>query len=307
MDPIKTLDEMVQHVKQSGLRQKVAVAMAEDSNTIGAIAEAIREGFIEAIMIGDQEKIKAVAQAEGISTDLFTIQNTVSDSEAAVLAVKLVREGTADVLMKGLVGTDKFLRAVMDKQTGLLPPKAVMTYVCALQIPRYHKLLFISDTAVLPFPDLDQKIAMVNYAVAMAKNFGISKPKVALLSAAEKWSSHFPSHTDYALISKMAQRNQIKDCIIDGPLDLFLACDKESVQIKNVPTPVDGDADIAIFPTLESSNTFYKGVMLFGGGELAGLIQGTTKPVVVMSRSESSKSKFYCIALSCLMAANTPA
>jgi phosphotransacetylase len=181
-------------------------------------------------------------------------------------------------------------------------PGAILSYVCAIQIPLYHKLLFITDTAVIPVPSLEQKIAMAKYAVEMAGRFGIRKPRIALVSATEKSSRHFASNHDYGEMMKMAREGLFADCIMDGPLDIFLACDKKSVDIKGVDTPVGGDADILLFPSLESSNPFYKGMMLFAGGELAGLIRGTEKPVIVMSRSESEISKFYCIALACLMA-----
>jgi phosphotransacetylase len=204
--------------------------------------------------------------------------------------------------MKGLVGTDKFLKAVMDKENGLMLPDAVLSYVGAMEIPAYHKLLFITDPAVIPFPNLDQKVAMARYAIEMAQKFGIKKPKIALIGASEKMNRHFENSVDYSIMCKMADRNQIKNCIMDGPLDIFLACDKNSIAIKGIETPVNGDADILLFPSLESSNPFYKGLMLFADGELAGLIRGTEKPVIVMSRSESEISKFYCIALSCLMA-----
>jgi len=302
MKPIRKLDEMVEHVKGLGLKRRIAVVLAEDPNTVGAIAKAVKEGFAEAIMLGDAQKIKDVSKAEGVDPSIFTIIDIPNDIECANEAVRMVRDGEADVLMKGLVGTDKFLKAVLNKQKGLLPPKAVMSYVCAVEIPKYDKLLFLTDTAVIPFPDLNQKIAMLKYSVTMAQKFGIEKPKVALLSAAEKASAHFPSHTDYAVMCKMVNRRQLPDCTIDGPIDMFLACDPASVAIKGVPTPVNGQADVLLFPSIEASNIFYKGIMLFGGGELAGLIQGTIKPVVVMSRSESAASKYYCIALSCLMA-----
>jgi len=257
---------------------------------------------LEAIMIGDEQEIRSKSQAEGIDPEIFTIVHIPDDVAATQEAVRMARADEADVVMKGLVGTDKFLKAVLNKEQGLLPPKAVMTYVCALDLPKYNKLLFVSDTAVLPYPDLNQKIAMVNYSVKMAQRFGIEKPKVALISATEKPNKAFQSSLDDSLICKMAERGQIKDCIIDGPLDIFLACDPASVEIKGIPTPINGEADCLVFPSLESCNAFYKGLMLFAGGELGGLIQGTIKPVVVMSRSESEKSKFYCIALSVLMA-----
>lgn len=302
MEPIRSLEQLAEQVKTRGVRKKLAVAMAEDANTMGAIARAIHDGIADAVMIGDAHRIRTVAADCDVDPDIFTIVDLPDGKAAVSEAVSMVRAGDADVLMKGLVGTDVFLKGVLNKHGGLMPPKGVMSYVCAIEVPRYHKLLFVTDPAVLPFPDLKQKIAMVNYAVAMARRFGIETPKVALLSAAEKLSPHFESHTDFAMITKMAQRGQIKHCIIDGPLDVFLACDPDSVTIKGVDTPVGGDADVLVFPTIESCNTFYKGLMLFGGGELGGFIQGTTRPVVMMSRSESPASKFYCIAAACLMA-----
>ncbi|NOR45143.1 MAG: phosphate acetyltransferase [Candidatus Delongbacteria bacterium] len=293
---------MVEHVIASGIKKKIAVACGEDQNTIGALAKAVKNGFATAIMVGNKEKIVAQAKEEKIDPAIFEIIDIPNPVEAVYAALKLVKTDKADVLMKGLVGTDIFLKAVMDKTDGLLPPKAIMSYVAALEIPAYHKLLFISDTAVLLNPDLDQKIAMLDYAVKMTNAFGIKKPKVALVGATEKVSSRLPSSIDYSAICKMCERGQLQECIVDGPLDIFLACDKKSIDIKGIKTPINGDADVLIFPTLEACNSFYKGLMLFAGAELGGLIQGTEKPVVVMSRSESEKSKYYCIAMSCLMA-----
>ena len=293
---------MADTVRSAGKKQRIAVAWAQDPNTVGSLYRAVSEGFAEALMIGRREHILKTCNETGADPDRFTIIETTDEKEAAALAVSMTRSGEADIVMKGLVGTDKFLRAVMDKEKGLLPPKAVMSYVCAVEIPAYHKLLFITDTAVIPFPDLDQKVAMAEYAITMARRFGIEKPSVALIGASEKVSSHFPNTLDYSVMCKMAERGQISPCVMDGPVDLFLACDPASVKIKGVDTPLAGNADILLFPSLEACNPFYKGLMLFGGGELAGMICGTTKPVVLMSRSESELSKYYCVALACLMA-----
>ena len=293
---------MADAVRSAALKQRIAVAWAQDPNTVGSLYRAVSEGFAEALMIGRREQILKTCSETGADPERFTIIETADEREAAALAVSMTRSGEADIVMKGLVGTDKFLRAVMDKEKGLLPPKAVMSYVCAVEIPAYRKLLFITDTAVIPFPDLDQKVAMAEYAITMARRFGIEKPSVALIGASEKVSSHFPNTLDYSVMCKMAERGQISQCVMDGPVDLFLACDPASVKIKGVDTPLAGNADILLFPSLESCNPFYKGLMLFGGGELAGMICGTTKPVVLMSRSESELSKYYCVALACLMA-----
>jgi phosphate butyryltransferase len=292
---------MVEKVFSLKKKRRIAVAWAQDTNTIGAIHRAVNEGLVEAIMIGRSVEIKKTCRLVGIDEKSFTLIEADNETMASVEAVKLTKTGQADIVMKGLVGTDKFLRAVMDKKDGLMFSDAVLSYVCALEIPAYHKLLFLTDPVVIPFPNLDQKIAMAGYAIEMAARFGVDMPKIALIGASEKMSRHFDNSFDYAVMCKMVERGQIKNCIMDGPLDLFLACDKKSVVIKGIQTPVNGDADILLFPSLESSNPFYKGLMLFAHGEMAGLIRGTEKPVIVMSRSESEKSKYYCIALACLM------
>jgi phosphate butyryltransferase len=299
---IKRLGEMADQVKSAGKRYRIAVAWAQDANTIGALRRAFDEGFADPLMIGIASEIERAANAAGIDISGLPLIEVRTENEACQKAVAMARSGEADVVMKGLVGTDKFLMAVMDKENGILPPKAVMTYVCALEIPSYNKLLFLTDPAVIPFPDLDQKVAMVNYAIGMAGRFGIDNPKVALIGASEKVSRHFQNTLEYSAMCKMVERGQIKKCIIDGPLDLFLACQPESIGIKGVDTPIGGEADVLLFPNLEASNPFYKSLMLFGGAELAGMICGPTKPVVVMSRSDSELTKYYCITLSCLMA-----
>ena len=247
-------------------KHRIAVAWAQDNNTLGAINKAVKKGFIEAILIGKPDEIRKTCKDEGIDENNFTLLESDSENQASAEAVRLAKTGEADIVMKGLVGTDKFLKAIMDKEKGLMLQNAVLSYVCALEIPAYHKLLFITDTAVIPFPDLDQKVAMARYAIEMAQKFGIEKPRIALIGASEKMSRHFENSVDYSIMCKMADRNQIQNCIMDGPLDIFLACDKKSLEIKGVESPVNGEADILLFPSLESSNPFYKGLMLFAQG-----------------------------------------
>jgi phosphotransacetylase len=294
---LSQIEEVVLSLKK---KYRVAVAWPQDINSIGAINKAVENGLISAILIGNISEIKKICQLNQIDTDRFTLVDSDNETAASEEAVRLAKSGGADIIMKGLVGTDKFLRAVMDKEKGLMIPGAVLSYVCALEIPAYQKLLFITDPAVIPCPNLEQKVAMARYAIEMAKKTGISRPKIALIGASEKMSKHFSYTADYTEMKKMPEF--LNSCDIDGPLDIFLACDKKSVEIKGVETPVNGEADILLFPSLESSNPFYKGLMLFAKAELAGLIQGTEKPVIVMSRSESEQSKYYCISLSCLMA-----
>jgi len=302
MEPITRLNQIPERLKTTGQCYRVAVAAAEDANTLGAVMRATADGFAKPVLIGNRDAILHTAAEANVPVDESYIVHVPDHAGAVATAVGMVKNGEADVLMKGLVNTDLFLKAVLNPEKGLLPKGQVMSYVCAVEVPAYPKLLFVTDTAVLPFPDLKQKEAMLRYALRMARRFGVEQPKVALIGASEKVSEHFPNSVDYALLSKMAERGAFGDCIVDGPLDVFLACDPASAAIKGVPTPVAGEADVLLFPSLESCNPFYKGLMLFAGGELAGMICGPEKPVVVMSRSESENSKYYCIALSCLMA-----
>lgn len=292
---------MVEKVLSIGIKRRIAIAWAHDTNTILAVQKAVSEGIAEALLLGDPDEIMSACTNAGADHRHFTLIRSADERSSCAEAVKLARDGGADIVMKGLVGTDKFLKAVLDKQTGIMEKGSVLSYVCALQIPAYHKLLFITDPAVIPFPTLDQKIRMTQYAIEMSARFGIDIPKIALISASEKKSGLFESSAHYSEMCRMAEEGGFGSCKMDGPLDLFLACDEESVRIKGVDTPIGGDADILVFPSIESCNPFYKGLMLFAGGELAGLLRGTGKPVVMMSRSESEKSKFYCIALACLM------
>jgi phosphate butyryltransferase len=302
MESIRNFQELTEKLTGLEISSRIAVARAEDPNTLGAIKRATEAGFVRAILIGNQKRISDIAGQIGLNAASYQILEAETDASATELAVELVKTGEADILMKGLVNTDLFLKAVLSKDNGLMIPGAVMSYVCALQIPAYHKLLFVTDTAVLPAPDLRQKTAMLQYSLEMTKRFGIHRPKIALIGASEKAGNHSQTAIDCSILCKMAERGQLGDCIVDGPLDVFLACDPESLLIKNVQTPIGGDADVLLFPTLEACNAFYKGLVRFAGAELAGLIRGTQKPVVVMSRSESENSKFYCLALACLMA-----
>ncbi len=292
---------MVAKVLESGKKHRIAVAWAHDKNTISALSEAVRSGFASALMVGNKEKIFSVCREAGIDCNVFSIVEADDEDMATGLAVKLVREGDADVIMKGLISTDKYLKAIMDKEKGLMAPGAILSYTGAIEVPAYHKLFVVTDCAVIPYPSLRQKIAMTRYAIDMARKLEIEKPRIALIGASEKPSSHFSYSADYIEMLRMSEEGFFGDCIMDGPMDIFLACDRNSSKVKGITTRINGDADVLIFPSLESCNPFYKGLMLFADGKIAGLIRGTTKPVILMSRNETEKSKYYCIAMSCLM------
>ena len=302
MKSISSFAELTAHLQSVNNRKRLAVANAVDSHTLDAVLMAVEKGLVEAYLIGDVAAIESPELFEHNPSPYIHIIDMPDVKQATLEAVRMVREGEADILMKGLVNTDIILRAILDKEKGLLPPGRVMTYNAALEIPGYHKLLFFSDPAVIPSPSLEQRTAMIKYAIASAHKFGIEQPKVALIHATEVANPKIHYMQDYLDIMDAWRKGEFGDVIMDGPLDIFLALNKERGSIKNVPSPVLGDADVLIFPNFEAANVFYKGVSLFGGAEMGGLLQGPDKPVVMTSRSESVQSKFYSIAIACILA-----
>lgn len=302
MESISSFAELTAHLTRVNCRKRMAVANAVDSHTLEAVLHAVDLGIIEAFLIGDVASIESPQLFEHNLSPYIHIIDRPEVLDATLEAVRMVRSGEADILMKGLVNTDVLLRAILDKEKGIIPPGNILTYNAAMEIPKYHKLLFFSDPVVIPSPSLVQRTAMIKYAITTANKFGIVKPKIALIHATEVANPKIHYMQDYLDIKEMWRNGEFGDVILDGPLDIFLALDKEAGSIKNIPTPVLGDADIIIFPNFECANTFYKGLSIFAGAEMGGLLQGLNNPVVLTSRSESVKSKFYSIAMACVMA-----
>jgi phosphate butyryltransferase len=205
--------------------------------------------------------------------------------------------------MKGLVSSDKYMRAILNKEHGLMPkPDAVLSHVTVIENPNYHKLMFVSDVAVIPVPDFKQKVMMTHYLITAAHTLGIENPKVAIIAATEQVMASMPACVDAAMIAKMADRGQIKGAIIDGPLALDVAIDKESCEIKKLKSEVGGDADCLLFPNIESGNVFFKTNTKLAGAELGGVVFGAKVPCVLTSRGDSEKTKLYSIALAAMLA-----
>jgi phosphate butyryltransferase len=221
---------------------------------------------------------------------------------AVAKAVDIVNAGEGDLLMKGLCSTDKYMRAILNKEKGLLPPKAVLSHVTLISHEHYHKLLLVSDIAVIPAPDLHQKTAMASYLVAVARRLGITRPKVAVVAATEQVLPAMPACVEGAILAKMADRGQIKDCILDGPLSLDVAISKEAAQIKHVTSEVAGDADCLLFPNLEAANIFYKTITrLSPKARIAAVVTGAKVPCVLSSRGDTTETKLDSIVLAALM------
>lgn len=301
MNTISTFAELTHYLQLKGIRRKLAVANATDTHTLEAVIKAVDAGIVEAYLIGDVAAIESPEILQHQLSKYIHIIDIPDSTLATLEAVRMVHEHEADILMKGLVHTDVLLRAILDKTKGLLRPGKVLSYSAAIEIPGYHKLVFFTDPAVIPSPTVEQRKAMINYSIRTASRYGINKPKIALIHATEKANPRIQYMQDYLDIMAEWRSGTFGNVIMDGPVDIFLALDKERGSIKNVPTPVLGDADILIFPNFESANSFYKGLSIFAGAEMAGILEGTDQPVVLTSRSDSSQSKFYSICMACIM------
>lgn len=299
---ITKLDQIIEFVKTKPQKRLVA-AYANDAHTIQAVNNAVEMGIVQATLVGDEATIKGVCQSSNIDPQKFTIIQEADENKAAAKACELINNGEGDILMKGLLSTDKYMRAILNKERGLMPgPKAVLSHVTVIQTPRYHKLIICGDVAIIPAPDLNQKVAITNYLIKTAKSLQIENPKVALLAATEQMLPAMPACVDAAIISKMSERGQIKGATVDGPLGLDVAIDMECVQIKQLKSPVAGDADCLLFPNIESGNLFYKSNTKLAGGELGAMVVGAKVPCVLSSRGDSTQTKLYSIALAAAMA-----
>ncbi|MBP3382719.1 MAG: phosphate butyryltransferase [Tidjanibacter sp.] len=298
---IKHLEDIVAAAKASG-KKKMIVAYGQDTHSIGATDMAIKAGIAEVTLVGDPEEIKKSCEAEGVDMSQYTIIPESEDVKAVEIAVKAVHNGEYDVLMKGVVPTDKYMRGILNKEWGLLPAGTTLSHVTVLEIPAYHKLLTVSDVAVLPLPNFEQKKQIAKYLVKTAQTLGIEQPKVALIAPSEQLLPKVISSVESAELSALGQNGELGDGIFQGPLALDVAIDMESVQIKKLTGPVAGDADCLLFPNIESGNVFFKACSKFGGAELAAMVAGPSAPCVLTSRGDSTKTKLYSIALACLSA-----
>ncbi len=298
---LTTFEQIFEELRSRGSRKRMVAAWGVDSHTIAAASKAIDLGLADVILVGDEALIAKACTEEGVDVNKFTVVHNPNELQAVAQAVQMIREGQGDFLMKGLCSTDKFLRAILNKETGLLPPKGTLTHCTTLEIPSYHKLLFVGDVAVIPAPDIKQKQIIMECLVKTAKAVGVETPKVALIAATEQVLASQPATIDAALLAKMAERGQIKGCVADGPLALDVAIDQESVQIKGLVSPVAGDADCLLFPNIESGNVFYKAnSKLVQGVRQAGILVGAKVPCVLSSRADSIDTKLNSIAIAAM-------
>lgn len=300
MRPINNFNTIISHLRSLGERKQVALVCPDDSHTEYVINRALEEQIADFQLVTGGKRATFIDKLKEKYPSHITVTETETPDAAAAMAVSLVREGKAEVLMKGTINTDNLLRAVLNKEHGLLERGKVMTHVTVAQIPAYSKLLVFSDAAVIPRPTEEQFCAILGYVADVCRNLGTECPHIALIHCTEKVSEKFPHTLSYEKLKQDASCGKYGNVAVDGPMDVKTACDKHSGEIKGISSPVVGNADALIFPNIEAGNVFYKTITLFANAQTAGMLYGTTAPIVVASRADSGESKFNSLALACL-------
>jgi phosphate butyryltransferase len=301
METIKSFEDMVIHLAQRNDRKRVAVVWAADRNSQVSVARALEIGFIEAIFVGCQAEVEANESIMRYASHVSFIPADDRD-EAARISVKLVRDGGADILMKGLINTDNLLHVVLNKEKGILPKGRVLTHITAAKLAEYDKLLFFTDSAVIPYPTQEQRVEQVRYIADLCHKMGIDEPRIALNHCTEKVNEkYFPFTVGYQDIKEMARQGEFGRCIVDGPLDLKTSISPESLRIKGIDSPLGGESDAIVFPDIEAGNAFYKTITFFHS-DTAGMLVGPIVPVVLPSRADSKRCKFNSLALAAMFA-----
>ncbi len=292
---LRYLSELKELLADKPVRRLV-LAAAQDLNSLSSVIKAARDGFIEPILVGDKEAIQNIANTGNIDISGVRMIHE-PDTELAVgIAVKMVRSNQADILMKGKVGTSSLLKAVLNKEWGLRTG-SLLSHIAIFEVEAYHKLIAVTDVAMNIAPNLQDKIAIVNNSVACLNKLGVDMPKVAVLGAVEMVSENMQATLDAALLSKMNQRDQIKHCIIDGPLAFDNAISLESANHKGIRSEVAGDTDLLLMPDIEVGNVLYKSLVFFAHAKVAAVILGASAPIVLTSRSDSDQAKYDSILL----------
>ncbi len=298
---MNNFDALLEQVKSCSMK-KLAVAVAEDDAVLGAVEEAKKRKIADAILVGDEDKIRSIAAEINMDVDQFEIVDVKDHTEAALTAVKLVHDGKADMYMKGLIDTKGFLKSVLDKEVGLRTGKP-LSHVCLFEIEGYEKMFFLTDVAFIPYPTLEDKVGIINNTVEVAHACGVECPKVAPLAAVEVVNPKMPATVEAAELTKMNEEGKITGCIVDGPLSMDLAIDPEAARHKGATgRKIVGDADILLFPDIHAGNLVYKTLVHTAHVKNGNVLTGTKAPVILTSRSDDLETKVNSITVAAIVA-----
>jgi len=298
---VKKFDDLISKVNECSMKT-VSVAVAQDEAVLEAVKAAKERNIANAILVGDEEKIKEVAASINMNIDDYKIIDEKDNATAALKAVELVHNGEADMYMKGLIDTKTFLKSVLDKEVGLRNNRP-LSHVCVFEIEGYEKLLFLTDVAFMTYPTLEDKVHIIENTVEICKACGVENPKVAPLAAVEVVNPKMPVTVEADELRKMNEEGKIKDCIVDGPLSLDIAICPEAAKEKGATDrKIQGDADILLFPDIHAGNLVYKTLVHTAKVKNGNIITGTKAPVILTSRSDDFETKVNSIALGSVVA-----
>jgi len=296
---VKRLEDLVNMAAQKG-RRTLIVAVAQDKEVLLAVKSASDAGLIKPLLVGDPDEIKEAAKEAGLDITNIDIFPVTDKQQACNMAAGMARDNQNSILMKGIVTTGMLMKAVLDKGNGLMSGN-LLSHIAFFESPYYHKLICITDAALNIAPDLQEKAGIINNAVHALHRLGVTLPKVGILAAVETVNPKMEATTHAAMLVAMQKRNQIRGCLIDGPLALDNAISADAAHHKGIISDVAGDADILLAPDITAGNILYKSLIFLGGAVTAAMIVGASVPVVLTSRSDSGKSKFLSIALAAAM------
>jgi phosphate butyryltransferase len=297
---MRSFSEIFTRAKAKSQRARLAVAGAASKEVLEALVEAYQMGFVEPVLLGEEKAIREIAKELNLDLSGVEVIDQPDLNMTAKQAVGLVKEGKAGMLMKGKVDSSTMLKAVLDKETGLRG-SGLITHVAVVEMPTYDRLMFMTDGGTIPYPNLQEKIGMIQNAITLASALGIENPNIALLSAVETVSEKIPETLDYALICKMFDRGQLKGGVCDGPVAMDLALSAAAAKLKKIDTPIAGKTDIFLFPNIACCNIFVKGLIYLTEAKVAGIMVGGGVPIVLLSRADSAEIKLNSIALACAM------
>jgi len=299
---ISNFSELIKAAQAVGPK-RIAVAAAADSSVLTSAAELYELGIATAYLIGDQDAIETIARQEELSLQGMTIIHEPDPRAAAQQVMALIRAGEADVAVKGQLKTDQLLGAALDRSTGIRE-KRLLTHVGIFEIPGYDRLLYMSDSGVVLYPTIHQKLIIIQNVVEVAHKFGLKQPRVAILAASEAVHPKMPMSIEALALAKMAEQGWVEGAIVDGPMPLDVAVRPEAARLKGVGGPVAGQADIVIVPGVEAGNTAAKAIQYLAHGKMAGLVVGAKVPIIINSRADAPETRLYSTAMAVVLTAN---
>ena len=297
---IASFEAMIEAAQKAGPVQ-IAVAAAHDPEVLRAVGQAQAEGMVQATLVGDWPAIEAYAAQTGVALGDATIIHEPDPRSAARVVVDMARDGQAGVVVKGQIKTAELLGVALNRDVGIRG-RGLLTHVALFELPGVDRLIYLSDSGVVVYPDVYQKLEIINNVVAVARLFGVTEPKVAILAASDTVHPKIPASIDALALAKMADQGWVEGAVVDGPLALEVAISPRAAQLEESDSPIAGLADVLIVPNVEAGNIVAKGLLYFAHARMAGLVVGARVPIIISSRADSAETRYLSLAMAVIVA-----